>query len=254
VHLHLRAVRITLALLICSLAASLAHAGTKPPTQWSSLDTNACPCCRMSCLKPWVLADRWDDVTVIPGHDNWANNGLYDADAFDDVNGNDLYDAGEPYNDQNHDGVRNEEFYHPLRTGYTVAKDGGKLTVLKPGSGSPTAVAGHYNVVDLSDAERLDATGNRYGWDIQDCYPVALGFGDILGFHPGDLSGPTRRGVERLIARDPGAYWDSTSRTVVSDDPASPRVAFLPFADPRVIGQGRGGRILISKIGAMFIE
>lgn len=208
----------------------------------------------MSCLKPWVLPDRWDDVTVIPGHEDWANNGQFDGEPFDDRNDNGFYDVGEPYKDQNGDGIRNEEYYHPLNTGYIGSKDIGREFVLKPGLSSETIAAGHYNAIDLSDAERLDATGNRYEWDIENCYPIAMGLGDIVGFHPGNLSGPTQRGVERLIARDPEAYYDSTSQTVVSQNPDSPRVAFLPIADPRTISSGRGSRIVIGKIGAMFIE
>jgi hypothetical protein len=245
---------ITIVALISCLAASIATAGPKSPTQRSALDTNDCPCCRMSCLKPWIIPDRWDDTTVIPGHEDWANNGKYDAEPFDDVNGNGLYDPGEPYKDQNGDGIRNEEFYHPFRTGYVAAKDLGKEFVLKPGLSSETVAAGQYNAVDLSDAERLDATGNRYEWDIVNCNPIALGLGSIIGFHPGNLSGPTQRGVEALIAQDPDAYYDSTSQTVVSQNPNSPRVAFQPIADPRTISPGRGSRILIEKIGAMFIE
>lgn len=233
---------------------SPALAGPKSPIQRSSLDTNECPCCRMSCLKPWVLPDRWDDVTVIPGHEDWASNGQYDAEDFDDLNNNGFYDAGEPYKDQNKDGHRNEELYHPFRTGYTPDKDAGQPIVLKPGSGSATVVAGQYNAIDLSDADRLDATGNRYEWDIENCNPIILGFGNIVGFHPGDLSGPTRRGIEALIDRDPDAHWDAVTQTVISREPESPRVAFLPIVDPRTIISGRGSRVLIDKIAAMFIE
>ena len=239
---------------ISCLAASLALAGPKSPTQRSALDTNDCPCCRMSCIKPWVIPDRWDDTTVIPGHEDWANNGKYDAEPFTDTNGNGFYDSGEPYKDQNGDGRRNEEFYHPFKTGYVGSKDIGREFILKPGLSSETVAAGLYNAVDLSDAERLDATGNRYEWDIENCNTSLIGTADIVGFHPGNLSGPTQRGIERLIARDPGAYYDSTSQTVVSQSPDSPRVAFLPIADPRTIVSGRGSRIVIGKIGAMFIE
>jgi hypothetical protein len=246
--------RVALLLLISCLAATVTWAGPKSPVERSALDTNDCPCCRLSCLKPWALPDRWDDTTVIPGHEDWANNGQYDAEPFDDVNANGYYDAGEPYKDQNGDGRRNEEFYHPLRTGYTAVTDLGKQIVLKPGSPSGVVLAGHFNALDLSDAERLDATGNRYEWDIENCNPIAFGLGNIVGFHPGDLSGPTRRGVERLIARDAGAYYDSTSQTVASDDPPSVRITFLPMVDPRTIAPGRGSRVVISKIGAAFIE
>jgi hypothetical protein len=246
--------RVALVVFVACVAASVTWAGPKSPTERSALDTNDCPCCRLSCLKPWALPDRWDDTTVIPGHEEWAGNGMYDAEPYDDVNANGFYDAGEPYKAQNSDGRRNEEFYHPLLTGYTAVKDAGKQVVLKPGSPSGAVLAGHYNALDLSDAERLDATGNRYEWDIENCNPIAYGLGNIVGFHPGDLSGPTRRGVERLIARDPEAYFDSTSQTVVSQDPPSVRITFLPIVDPRTIAPGRGSRVVISKIGAVFIE
>jgi len=235
------------------LAAALV-APPRPATPQSAADINMCPCCHAVCAKPWVVPDRWDDTTRVVGHEDWANNGNWDSEPYDDLNANALYDAGEPFKDQNGNGVYDAEWYHPLNTGYVAWKDAGAEIVLKPGSQSGTFAAGHYNAIDMADDGRVDDTGNRYEWDIAHCNPTLFGGGDVVHFHPGDLSGPTRRGVDSLIARDPNAHWDPVTQEVISDFRISPRSVIIGMADPRRgFSTGRGYGV-ISKITAFFIE
>ena len=69
------------------------------------------------------------------------------------------------------------------------------------------------------------------------------------------MIGPTSHGVDDLIARDPGAYWDGT--TVVSNQKPSPRVVVIPVFDPLVYETGRqSGRIdiKIANFVGFFID
>jgi hypothetical protein len=217
--------------------------------------TESCPCCRKACLKPWSFADRWNDTLTIRGHEDWANNGVWDHEPFQDVNGNGLYDSGEPFTDQNGDGVYNEEYYHPLNTGYVAWKDLGLPLVLKPGSPGDAPAASHYNAIVLSADERDDPTGDRYEWDIASCNTSFYGPGDTVQFRPGNMTGPTTRGVQALIDRDPSARWNPATQQVVSPaGDASPRIVFFPLTDPRTgVPSGRKTAI-VSKIVAFFVD
>jgi hypothetical protein len=245
---------LAVALLLSTPVASGAALKTPAPATRHTL-AEFCPCCRKSCVKPWSIPDRWADTFTVTGHEDWTNNGIWDHEPFQDVNGNGYYDSGEPFTDQNGDGQYNEEYYHPVNTGYVAWKDAGLPIVLKPGSPSGATVSGHYNAVLLSADERDDPTGNRYAWDIANCNGTFFGPGDAMQFRPGDMKGPTIRGVQALIDRDPSAYWDPGTQQVVSpagDD--SPRIFFLALCDPRSgLSSGRSSAI-VAKTAAFFVD
>ena len=59
------------------------------------------------------------------------------------------------------------------------------------------------------------------------------------------MEGPTVQGAEDLIARDPGAYWDTVTNHVKGStyNGQSPRVFPIPLYDPIVYDSGkRNGR------------
>ena len=59
------------------------------------------------------------------------------------------------------------------------------------------------------------------------------------------MNGPTIQGAEALIAKDPGAYWDTSTNRVKGSAYAaqSPRVFPIPLYDPIVYDSGkRNGR------------
>jgi hypothetical protein len=242
--------------LLLSAPIASSEAALKPPAPATRRTlAEFCPCCRKACVKPWSIPDRWADTFVFPGHQDWANNGIWDHEPFQDTNGNGYYDQSEPFTDQNGDGQYNEEYYHPLNTGYVAWKDAGLPIVLKPGSTDGPTVSSHYNAVVLSADERDDPTGNRYEWDITNCNSTYFGPGDTVQFHPGDMKSPTTRGVRALIDRDPSAHWDPATQQVLS--PAgdySPRIIFFPLTDPRTgIPSGRKTAI-VAKIAAFFVD
>jgi hypothetical protein len=241
--------------LLLSIPALSSAALKRPAAPTRQSLTEICPCCRNPCVKPWSIPDRWNDTLVVSGHEDWANNGVWNHEPFQDTNGNGTYDDGEPFTDQNGNGVWDAEYYHPFNTGYVAWKDLGLLLVLKPGSTDGPQISGHYNAIDLSADERDDPTGNRYEWDIANCNTSYFGPGDTVQFHPGNMKGPTARGVQGLIDRDPSAYWDPATQQVVSNDgDRSPRITFFPLTDPRYgISAGRKTGTIV-KVVAFFLD
>lgn len=82
--------------------------------------------------------------------------------------------------------------------------------------------------------------------------------GDRLMTEPGNKVGPTSQGVDSVIARDPGASWDATNKTIVgslyADPMASPRVLVVALFDPRnPPGNGRD-EVTVFQLGGVFLE
>jgi hypothetical protein len=68
-------------------------------------------------------------------------------------------------------------------------------------------------------------------------------FGETYDSEPGNMVGPTKQGMDDLIALDPTAYWDEATNTVVSPMKPSPRVRAVPLFDPDYYFNGkRNGR------------
>jgi hypothetical protein len=236
----------------CLLLAAAAAAGLPPRTFYrESPDT--CAVCRATCLKPWSIPDRWND-TGAPGFPEWAGNGRWDSEPYGDSNRNGYWDPGEPFTDRNGDGQFTSEFYHPLITGYLASSDLGSEIVLKPGSEHGPA-PGCFFVVDFGSPAHQSESGDRYADEISNCSSQQAGAGDAIYVRSGNLVGPTTRGVETLVARDPLARWDPFTQSVQGSAYAtSPRVALIAVHDPRPDLPPNQGDVRVVKIIALFIE
>jgi len=87
--------------------------------------------------------------------------------------------------------------------------------------------------------------GDEYRWNIANCNKTHYYFGDPLIQEPGAMEGPTIQGADELIARDPGAYWDTSTNRVKGSafGTKSPRVFPIPLYDPIIYDSGkRNGR------------
>lgn len=73
---------------------------------------------------------------------------------------------------------------------------------------------------------------DAYRENISGSSSQTVSIGDIVEQKMGNMVGPTRQGVKDLIAQDPDAYWDETNDCVVTQNPASPRIAPLVVFDP----------------------
>jgi len=177
--------------------------------------------CGARCIKPWAIPDRWEEHSVPPNT------------TFDPADG---------------------DFYDPLATGYKAPGDVGLRVTLKQGQPNGTGVPGQYYPVDLPPINKgtpLTGADNYRDW-IATCCPFLITPGDTLQLEPGMKQGPTIQGVRDLIALDQNAYWDGTK--VVSDQGQSPRIVLVPFYDPNYAPESGRNNVIVSKIGAFFIE
>jgi Flp pilus assembly protein TadG len=179
--------------------------------------------CSSSCVKPWAIPDRWADTN---------NNGALDP----------------------------GELYDPNITGYQAPGDVGASVVLKVGDPHQTMAPGQFFPIDLPPMDCNCGTdpqtgGSQYRWNIAHCNSFAVQAGDRLQLEPGNKVGPTRQGMQDLIAADPDAYWSAADQTVKgSRFGLSPRVALVPFFDPTIPPQSGRNWVRVVKLGAFFLE
>ena len=100
------------------------------------------------------------------------------------------------------------------------------------------------------------------GWITTGTSPTAtrtiMDWDDPLIQEPGNMVGPTVQGIEDLIAKDPGAYWDTATNKVVQRRRPSPRVFPIPLYDPIYYDDGKtNGRDADSEVAnwiGFFLE
>ncbi len=178
--------------------------------------------CTTQCLKPWSIPDRWDDA-----------------------NTNNTYDPGETYN--------------PDITGYRAPGDVGRTIVLKVGNPHQAIAPGVYYPVNYPPldypGERPITGGSWYRTWISECEPYLVGPGDRLQIEPGNMVGPTRQGIDALLAQDPNARWDSSTQSIENSAfGISPRIVLVPFFDPTLPPTSGRDWVRVSRVGAFFIE
>jgi hypothetical protein len=171
----------------------------------------ASPANAMTCVKPFIIPDRWVEKTTPP----------WDADdTFD------MYDS--------HDNpLPDADVYIPAGqpgyAGYNQESDRGARLIIRAGSGNNIQPTFYYS---LALGGMSGTGGADYDWNIQNCNTTIMHIGDIVIQEPGNMVGPTISGAEGLIARDPNAYWDDTRNKVITQMSPSPRVFPIPLYDP----------------------
>jgi len=181
----------------------------------------ASPANAMTCVKPFTIPDKWIERQT-PAWDP--------DDSFDMVD-----KKGKPIaNPDVYVGPEDAANY----TGYNAERDKGDLITLKADNGSKIAPSFYYPYAMEG--------GNGADWyreNIANCNVDIMGFGDIYTPEPGNMVGPTKQGMDDLIARDPNAYWDTAKNKVMSTKNPSPRIVAIPLFDPIYYDTGkRNGR------------
>ena len=164
----------------------------------------AAPATAATCVKPFTIPDKWEEKHP-------------PADEFNIVD-----NKGNP--------LVNPDVYVPTgegTTGWDPWLDRGVEVVIKAGQGSQIAPSFYFPYA-MGEGTGAD----WYRENIEGCNTDMMEPGDLLRAEPGNMSGPTKQGVEALIAQDPTAYWDATARRVVSKMSPSPRVVTIPVFDP----------------------
>jgi Flp pilus assembly protein TadG len=198
----------------------------------------------MTCVKPFMIPDRWDEAT-----------GSFDP----STSRFEMYD-----NQGNLLPLSERDVYIPANqqgyTGYTAADKGTEL-ILRAGTG---------NNVEPTAYQSWSMPGNNgqigsdfYRGNIAGCnttmIPLDLSNPLFLLQEPGAVEGPTRDGIDDLIALDPNAHWDTSCDCVRgSNSTISPRITPLPLYDPKKYlegkANGRNADFWLANIMGFFID
>jgi hypothetical protein len=195
----------------------------------------AAPANAMTCVKPFVIPDRWIENQTPP----WDEDDTFE---MWDNHGNPL-----PNPDQY---IPADQ---PGYTGYNAERDKGMRLMIRAGTGTNIQPSFYfsYSIGGITG-------GSAYDWNIANCNTTMMHWGDLLLMEPGNMVGPTTSGIDLLIARDPNAYWDDAQNRVVSTINPSPRVAVIPLYDPIYYDTGKlNGRTADLKVAnylGFFIE
>jgi hypothetical protein len=201
-------------------------------------EAEASPANAARCLLPFTLPDKWREVNDPP----WTMNSFYEKYANNQgqlLNPRDQYRTGTAASGG---------------TGYTLA-DKGTLIELKAGNGSKVTPS-VYNPWAIP--------GSTGAWDFEEaiagCKTGTMSTGEHITLEPGMMSGPTAEGIRRLIASDPGAYWDGSCNCVKgSAYGISPRIRPIPLYDPEKyedgVQHGRNADFeMVSFLGVFVVE
>lgn len=161
-------------------------------------------------------------------------------DAFEDVNGNGVFDTGvDNYDPAVHGYGTNWRNAGSLGDdGLNFVDDFGRPMGVKQGGPSDPPQPGWYYPWDIPQVDGSPATGgDKYRWNIANCNPSIISYGEQYWIENGNMIGPTVQGVLDLIAQDPDAYWDPVDNTVKDSNRApnwesSPRVGIVPVWNP----------------------
>jgi hypothetical protein len=197
----------------------------------------ASPANAMTCVKPFVIPDKWVEKQDPGGYDSLTS-------TFDMVD-----NKGNP--------LPNPDVYIPADqpgyTGYDAERDKGTELMIRAGTGNDIQPSFYF-----SFAIGGDTGGEQYRWNIANCNTTVMGWGDLLLMEPGNMVGPTNDGVDDLLAQDPNAYWDTATNSPVSTVHPSPRVVGIPLYDPVYYDTGKlNGRTADLKVAnylGFFIE
>ena len=212
--------------------------GTKTVDIVATATAEASPANAMTCVKPFTIPDKWIEKQTPP----WDGDDTYDA----------FNNKGVP--------LANPDIYIPATspgyTGYNQEANRGQLLVIRAATGSNITVSFYYS---LAIGGMAGTGGADYNWNIANCNTSIMHWGDPLIQEPGAMAGPTIDGANQLIAKDPSAYWDTSTNTVKgSAFSHSPRTFPIPLYDPIVYDSGkRNGRdadLVVANWIGFFLE
>ena len=188
-----------------------------------------------SCLKPFLMPDRWAESDKVNQDNSPINNNL------DAVGGNNnrgeewFYQTGGPQ------GGDRYEAYNPdspsgTQTGYGSGADGdgGLRIMLKPQTGNGQRIGNFYQLLDPS---AYGLPNNLKNAVETGC--ISTSVGDTAHTQTGGNTA-VRQAVQELIAADPDVTWDATERhpTATATNPdwtRNPRVIIVGLYSPSVI-------------------
>jgi Flp pilus assembly protein TadG len=187
------------------------------------------------CLKPWAIPDKWIDNYDVTGPPDPNPPQWTEDDEFETV-------------DRRGNPIPNPDVYiRPVPgggagTGFSSAPqpagDLGRRVVLKTGSPSSSLSPGVFHPVRIPRYDGSSQGGDDYRDNIASCNGLPVGIDQVVESENGNMIGPTRQGVQDLIALDPNARWDTSTNSVYNScqtaSPScgrSPRIVAIPVFD-----------------------
>lgn len=193
------------------------------------------PSGRARCVKPFTLPDYWDDM-----------------------NADSIYQIGEPYDPPMHGyGSSWRNPGRPGDDGQGYINDRGRSMIVK--QGGPPAQPGWFQPWEMPQQEGADPGANNYRENIAVCNTNTIEIGEEYPIQTGAMDGPTVQGAEDLIAMDPNAVWNPTTKQLDNSRfapnwMASPRIGIVPLYDPaRSFIPGKN-TVVFSNFIAVFFE
>lgn len=175
-----------------------------------------------SCIKPWAIPDLWYDRydTVLPTVDP-AEEAMPTLDDTFDYRYQSGGDRGayypSPYDlyvpDQNTGSGYSARLARSLANPATNPTMLGRFIILKAGNPHDAMQPGWFFPIVLPEPEGPSEGGDRYRENIANCNGAELDITTNFAFtetEPGNMIGPTRQGVEDLIAQDQESSLDCT--------------------------------------------
>lgn len=164
-----------------------------------------------NCLKPWAVLDKWGESSGA-----WTTSSTYDP----------LGMPPDTYTPPDGDSTG---------TSYTLAADLGLQISLKlgdPNNSKETFGAGWFSPIDLGGTG-----GDVYRDNISGCSDGTYTIGSVLSVENGNMVGPTKQGVDDLVALDPGAKWDAVNKKVIDSCVGPPYTCAKPGygISPRIV-------------------
>ena len=223
---------------------------------WATATAEVSPANAMTCVKPFTIPDRWREMNDAP----WSPQDTFEA-FTKGGNPRPLAACTTP-------GPGCADVYIPAAncptcppnadyTGYNNERQRGTPLTIRAATGEGIYVSFYFSLA----IGGMDGTGgDPYRWNIANCNQTVMSWGEPLFQEPGAMSGPTIQGLEELIAKDPGAYWDESRNDVAGSqfNGQSPRVFPIPLYDPQYYDQGkRNGRMADLKVAnwiGFFLE
>jgi hypothetical protein len=169
------------------------------------------------CIRPWAVADRWQEnwengaASTAP----WTTNSIFDKYMKSgggmvpdpSVTTPDVYTAPTATNPGSG--------FTPFDANGNQSADYGMQMTLKIGSSEDRISSGWFQALALPNADGSPGSGgNDYRNNIANCNPNVLQIGDVVPTEQGNMVGPTSQGVGDLVAKDPGASFNTSTKTI----------------------------------------
>jgi len=225
----------------------------------------------VECLKPFAVGDKWQENWEAgkPSTAPWTPTSTFDKYMKSgnswvpdpSVTTPDVYIAPSATNP-------GTGFTPFNAAGDPSAQYGLELT-LKVGSAQDTLSAGWFQALDLPFPDGTSGSGGSdYRNFIGNCTTRVFKIGDTIPVETGNMVGPTGQGIGDLVAKDPGATWNTSTQTLDGScapgicrdglyHARSPRLVAIPLfsMDAFFAGSPNGKTtVTITNIMGFFVE